>query len=101
MGIITVGLRFDSCLQLHREGRQEAFNFFILIIGPFIDSLIIEDITLICLELIALQYRPEQAGPCCSPGLLQLLRPDSRRQASLEPSLNISLPLQLDCFDRA
>jgi len=101
MGIITTRLRSDPRLQLHREGRQETFNFIIFIIGPFIDSLIIEDITLICLELVALRYRPQQAGPCCSPGLLQLLRPDSRRKASLQPSLNISLRLQLDCFDRA
>lgn len=88
MGIITARLRSDSRLQLHREGRQEAFNFIIFIIGPLIDSFIIEDISLIGLELVALRYRPQQAGPCCSPGLLQLLRPDSRCQASLEPSMN-------------
>lgn len=97
MGIITARLRLDSRLQLHREGRQEALNFFSFIIKPsFIVSLIIKDIALICLELIALRYRPQQAGPCCPTGLLQLLRPDSRCQASLQPSLSISLLLQLD-----
>lgn len=79
MGVNTPRLRSDSRLQLHREGRQEAFNFFSFINErPYIEPLIIKDVALICLELVALRYRPQQAGPCCPPGLLQLLRPDSR-----------------------
>jgi len=59
MGIITARLRSDSRLQLHREGREEAFDFFNFIIRPpFVDSFIIKDVALICLELVALRYRP-------------------------------------------
>jgi hypothetical protein len=91
LGVNTARLRSDTSLQLRRTGREETLNligFIVLIYCPWPDSFIVADIAVIRIRLIPVQHRSQQAGSRGSRGLLQLLRPDPCRQASLKPSMS-------------
>ena len=103
LGVNTTWLRSDTGLQLHRAGREETLNLIgliILIYCPRPDTFIVADIAVISIGLIIVQHRSQQAGSRGSRRLLQLLRPDSCRQASLEPSLSNQSFLQLGRLHR-
>jgi hypothetical protein len=94
VGINTTRLRSDTSLQLYRAGREETLNligFINVVYCPRPDSFIIADVAVIGIRLIAVQHRSQQAGSRGPRRLLQLLRPDSRRQASLESPMNNNL----------
>jgi hypothetical protein len=95
VGINTTRLRSDASLQLHRAGREETLNvigFINVVYCPRPDSFIVADVAvIISIRFIVVQHWSQQAGSRSPRRLLQLLRPDSRRQASLESPMNNNL----------
>jgi hypothetical protein len=91
VGINTTRLRSDASLQLYRAGREETLNvigFINVVCCTRPDSFIIANVAVISIRFIAVQHRSQQAGSRGPRRLLQLLRPDSCRQASLEPPMS-------------